>query len=162
MGVVLTLAASCALVLSSAARAGNIGMVCTPGGPTFNLVANTGYMETPDSNSLFMWSYASQGGDFQTPGPVLCVTEGDTVTIHLHNGLDSHPTAPTMVPENVSIVFPGQEGVDATGGVSGSDSFTKEAIPGGDVTYTFTASKPGTYIYESGTDPAKQIEMGLY
>ncbi len=30
------------------------------------------------------------------------------------------------------------------------------------MTYTFTAAEPGTYIYESGTDPAKQVQMGLY
>jgi FtsP/CotA-like multicopper oxidase with cupredoxin domain len=33
---------------------------------------------------------------------------------------------------------------------------------GGTVTYTFTPTKPGTYLYESGTNPAKQVEMGLY
>ena len=41
-----------------------IGMVCTPGAlaggvRTFNLVANTGYIETPDGNSVLMWSSAS-------------------------------------------------------------------------------------------------------
>ena len=41
-------------------------------------------------------------------------------------------------------------------------SSPNEAEPGGDVTYTFTASAPGTYIYESGTDVTKQVEMGLY
>ena len=52
-----------------------------------------------------MWSYANAdtGGAFQEPGPVLCVNEGDTVTVNLHNGL-AEPT---------SIVFPGQEGVSA-------------------------------------------------
>jgi hypothetical protein len=30
------------------------------------------------------------------------------------------------------------------------------------VTYTFTAGSPGTYLYSSGTDVAKQREMGLY
>ena len=30
------------------------------------------------------------------------------------------------------------------------------------VTYTFTASQPGTYLYESGTNPHKQVHMGLY
>jgi FtsP/CotA-like multicopper oxidase with cupredoxin domain len=40
---------------------GMTGMVCTPGSVagtthTFNLVANTGYADTPDGNSIFMWS----------------------------------------------------------------------------------------------------------
>jgi FtsP/CotA-like multicopper oxidase with cupredoxin domain len=162
LGILLAIAA----LLSSAAlaqAAPKIGMVCTTGGPTFDLVANTGDIATPDGNSVFMWSFANQGvagGQFQTPGPVLCVNQGDTVTIHLHNALDVHPGLPNMVAENVSIVFVGQDGVTATGGSAGL--FTREAVPGGDITYTFTASRPGTYIYESGTDPSKQLEMGLY
>jgi FtsP/CotA-like multicopper oxidase with cupredoxin domain len=166
LGTVLALAAACALSLVTAPAgnaAGRIGMVCDPGGPTFNLVANTGYIETPDGNSVFMWSVADQalnGGHFQAPGPVLCVNQGDTVTINLHNGLDVHAAAPSMVPENVSLVFPGQDGVSASGGSAGL--FTREAAPGGDVTYTFTAAHPGTFVYESGTDPSKQLEMGLY
>src|SRR5262245_55379615 len=92
-----------------------IGMVCTPGSVsgsthTFNLVANTGYSDTPDGNSVFMWSYANHDAPdndhFQTPGPVLCVTEGQTVVVNLTNTL----------PEPASIIFPGQTGVTATGG----------------------------------------------
>ena len=39
---------------------------------------------------------------------------------------------------------------------------TQEAAPGGTVTYTFTASSPGTHAYYSGTQGDLQIEMGLY
>ena len=39
---------------------------------------------------------------------------------------------------------------------------TCEAAPGGTVTYTFTASAPGTHAYYSGTQGDLQIEMGLY
>jgi FtsP/CotA-like multicopper oxidase with cupredoxin domain len=39
---------------------------------------------------------------------------------------------------------------------------TQEAPAGGSVTYTFTASEPGTYQYHSGTRPDLQVEMGLY
>ena len=48
-----------------------------------------------------MWGYSSGFDAFQHPGPVLCVNEGDTVTVILHNTL----------PEAASIVFPGQEDV---------------------------------------------------
>ena len=48
----------------------------------------------------------------------------------------------------------------ATGGVAGL--MTQEAAPGGSVTYTFTASSPGTRAYYSGTQGDLQIEMGLY
>jgi FtsP/CotA-like multicopper oxidase with cupredoxin domain len=125
-------------------------MVCT-NGPTFNLKTTTGYLETPDGNQVFMWGFGLNPGSFQIPGPVLCVSEGDTVTINLTNNL----------PEAVSIVFPGQIGVTATGGSAGL--LAAEAAPGGGtVSYSFTASEPGTYLYESGTNTHKQVHMGLY
>jgi hypothetical protein len=145
-----------ALLGAAPAPAATTGLVCTDG-PSFDLVAKPGFIETPDGNSVYMWGFgnAATGGAFQMSGPNLCVTAGQTVTVHLHNAL----TGPGAEP--VSIVFPGQEGVAAAGG--GAGLFTREAAPSGsDVTYTFTAGQPGTYLYESGTDPQKQVEMGLY
>ena len=161
LALAAVLAAASATLLQGYAQAlppgaATIGMICTvPTTPaTFNLTANTGYIETPDGNSVFMWSYANadapDNGHFQSPGPVLCVNQGQTVTVHLHNTL----------PEATSIVFPGQQEVTASGGSVGL--LAREAPNTGDVTYTFTASAPGTYLYESGSDIAKQIEMGLY
>jgi len=88
----------------------------------------------------------------QVPGPTLIVTEGANVTVNLINQL------PNAV-GNTSILFPGFA-VTATGGVTGL--LTNEAAPGGTVTYTFTASSPGTHAYYSGTQGDLQIEMGLY
>jgi FtsP/CotA-like multicopper oxidase with cupredoxin domain len=88
----------------------------------------------------------------QVPGPTLIVTEGQTVTVTLKNNL---PTSAG----NTSLLFPGFD-VSATGGVAGV--LTKEAAPGGTVTYTFTASSPGTRAYYSGTQADLQVEMGLY
>jgi FtsP/CotA-like multicopper oxidase with cupredoxin domain len=166
LAAVLTLAAGAALLVPGHAAAlptgaPATGMVCTPGTVagsthTFNLVAKTGYIDTPDGNSVFMWSYANadapDSGHFQSPGPVLCVTQGETVVVNLTNNL----------PEPASIVFPGQDApVNATGGVAGLLT-TEAAASAGTVTYTFHAGSPGTYLYESGSDVAKQIEMGLY
>jgi FtsP/CotA-like multicopper oxidase with cupredoxin domain len=39
---------------------------------------------------------------------------------------------------------------------------TQEATPGTTVTYTFTATSPGTRAYYSGTQADLQVEMGLY
>jgi FtsP/CotA-like multicopper oxidase with cupredoxin domain len=165
LGLVLALAAGSAVLIPGHADAlpqgfPKIGMVCTPGSVsgnthTFNLVANTGYADTPDGNSIFMWSYANHDAPdndhFQTPGPVLCVTEGENVVVNLTNTL----------PEPASIIFPGQEGVTAAGGSAGL--LTAEAAgSGGTVSYSFTAGHPGTYLYQSGSDQAKQVEMGLY
>ncbi len=32
-----------------------------------------------------MWGYSNGSDAFQHPGPVLCVNQGDTVTVILHN-----------------------------------------------------------------------------
>ncbi|MFO1467944.1 MAG: multicopper oxidase domain-containing protein [Steroidobacteraceae bacterium] len=138
------------------------GIACTEStspSPTFALTATDGYIQLTDGNTMYMWSYANGGGAFQYPGPVLCVNEGDTVTVVLNNSL----------PEEVSIMFPGQENVLANGvpaqpqgSGAALTSLTNTAAPGGSVTYSFVASKPGTYIYESGTSPQKQVRMGLF
>jgi hypothetical protein len=142
------------------AGAAKIGMICTPGTlsgttRTFNLVANTGYIETPDGNSVFVWSYANadppDSGHFQSPGPVLCVNQNETVVVNLRNTL----------PEATSVVFPGQDApVVATGGAAGLLT-TEAPATNGTVSYSFRAGSPGTYLYESGSDVSKQVEMGL-
>src|SRR5438477_11784005 len=90
----------------------------------------------------------------QVPGPTLIVTEGQTVTVNLTNNL---PTAAG----NTSILFPGFN-VTPSGAGAVQGLLTTEAAPGGTVTYTFTASSPGTRAYYSGTQGDLQVEMGLY
>jgi FtsP/CotA-like multicopper oxidase with cupredoxin domain len=144
---------------ASAQAPAAVGIACTYG-PTFTLDAKSGYIVLGDGNTMYMWSYSLGGQAFQYPGPVLCVNEGDTVTVILHNTLA----------EDASIMFPGQENVqagtapaqpqfDSTGALT---SLTNVATAnGGSMTYSFVASKPGTYLYESGTNPEKQVRMGL-
>ncbi len=140
------------------------GIVCT-NGPNFTLTTKTGYIGTPDDNVVYMWGYSAGNSPFQHPSPVLCVNEGETVTVILHNTL----------PEDVSITFPGQDNVLADGAPaqpqfavpgpppSGLTSLTNVApANGGSVTYSFTANSPGTFIYQSGTNPDKQVRMGLF
>ena len=143
----------------------------TPGitGPTFNLTAQTAFLNQPDGAAVYSWGYGcnvapagfapaaipasvAKCPTMQVPGPTLIVTEGQTVTVNLLNGL---PTSAG----NTSILFPGFQ-VTTTTGVVGL--LTHEAAPGGTVTYTFTASTPGTHAYYSGTQGDLQIEMGLY
>lgn len=152
--LLLLLSAALALAPSSEAQSGSIGMVCSGTGPTFHLETATGHITTPDGNSIFMWGFRPVGGRFQVPGPVLCVNEGDTVTVSLTNSLS----------EPASIVFPGQSGVHAemASGTGNPGLFTLEANPGETVRYRFVAREPGTYLYESGTNPEKQVQMGLY
>jgi len=138
------------------------GLVCTTNASdTFTLTTRDGYISMPDGNVVYMWGFSEAGEAFQHPSPVLCVDEGDAVTIVLNNTLA----------EDVSIIFPGQENVLANGvpsqPVFNLDGELVSLAPvavanGGNVTYSFFANNPGTYIYESGTEPAKQINMGLY
>lgn len=141
----------------------SVGIACTEGAPlspNFTLTTRTGYITLPDGNTAFMWGYSEGNQPFQHPGPVLCVKEGDQVTIILQNTLS----------EDVSIIFPGQENVMANGApvqpqFSGTTltSLTNVATAnGGSMTYSFVAAKPGTYLYESGTNPRKQVGMGLF
>jgi hypothetical protein len=150
LAVTALLAAAYALLGATTAGAATTGLICT-NGPNFNLTTTTGSVDTPEGNTVYMWSYSAVGQPFQTPGPVLCVTEGQTVSITLNNTLG----VPT------SIVFPGQDNVHSSGG-TGSGLLATEAASGGSVTYTFTASRPGTYLYESGSDPQVQVDMGLF
>jgi len=121
-------------------------------GTTFNLTAKADHISTPDGGSIHMWGYALNNGRMQYPGPTLILNQGDTISITLTNNLP--PGA-----GNVSILAPGQSGGTATGGVQGL--ITREAPPGGSVTYNFVAAEPGTYAYYSGTRPELQVEMGL-
>jgi len=94
------------------------------------------------------------------PGPRITVLPGDTtLTINLTNDL----TVPT------SIVIASQNQVPSPVFVMDSEgrqrvkSFAAEtAGNGGTGVYTWTGLKPGTHMYESGTNPGKQVAMGLY
>jgi FtsP/CotA-like multicopper oxidase with cupredoxin domain len=134
---------------------------------TFNLTAQAAFVSQPDGQAVYSWGYGCTSAptgfaptaitnatcpSMQIPGPTLIVNEGQTITVNLTNGL---PTAAG----NTSILFPGFN-VSTSGGAPGL--LTQEAAPGGSVTYTFTASSPGTRAYYSGTQGDLQVEMGLY
>ena len=145
------------------------GMLCTNGDivggyRTFNLVATDGYTSEPDGNSIYYWGYGVFGNGFQLPGPILCVNTGEVVDITLTNQL----------PVATSIQLPGFTNVtyndgatsgpvgpvfDATGAMV---SLVPLAAPGSSITYRFKANNAGTYVYQSGTDPQLQVQMGLY
>jgi FtsP/CotA-like multicopper oxidase with cupredoxin domain len=135
-------------------------------GTTFNLTAKAGYISTGDGLSHLNWGYANCPGGtndctMQYPGPTLIVNEGDTVTVRLRNALPNHGTD---APMNASIVFPGQNVTVSATRSPVTGPLTTEAPPDNGVTvvsYTFTATNPGTYQYYSGTNPELQIEMGM-
>jgi hypothetical protein len=124
---------------------------------------------SPDGGTtqIPMWGFARDTGQAcdSLPnwdvGPQLTDADlvGGDLTIKLRNCLS----------EPVSIVIPGQPTtytpqttVDSTGRTR-ITAFTHEAMAAGDpATYTWTGVRPGTYLYQSGSHPAKQVQMGLY
>jgi FtsP/CotA-like multicopper oxidase with cupredoxin domain len=172
----VAMAATLPLPLHSAGAADanpdSLGPVCkTSGGngdANYVLSAHDGYIVTPDANSLYMWSYSSGSDAFQYPGPALCVTEGDTVTVTLQNQLPV-PTSINFVGIN-DVTFSGRDA--ATGqpvvgsatpsaGDLAAGNLTPSVAKGSTGTYRFVASHAGTYLYESGTSPELQDQMGL-
>ncbi len=173
----LALTMAVTLSFAPAAFAAAPGISSTAGAiGTFNLTAQNAYLNQPDGAAIYSWGYGCVAGSaptflpkasfaftptcntMQVPGPTLIVPEGQHVTINLTNNL---PTAAG----NTSILFPGfnvTTSCAATTPAGQQGLLTCEAAPGGTVTYTFTASTPGTHAYYSGTQGDLQIEMGLY
>jgi len=130
-------------------------------GSTTQIMPDTGEVVT-------LWGYANDdddnltngcGNPVQVPGPALRVPPGDlSLIINLRNDLS----------EAVSIVVPGQSTpmtpVMFTDGQGRQRvrSFTHETAPATTGLYTWNNFKPGTYLYQSGTHPAVQVQMGLY
>ncbi|MFT3954422.1 MAG: Ig-like domain-containing protein [Piscinibacter sp.] len=144
----------------------------------------------PVVGNVPMWGYrqvaaaaecdSNAGVGTASPGPLITVPAGNTtLAITLVNKL----TVPT------SVVISGQR-LPSNGGapVMAADlfgaactptpgaapsapehpqncrvrSFTGETDPGTARLYTFSNLKPGTYLYQSGTHPQVQVQMGLF
>jgi FtsP/CotA-like multicopper oxidase with cupredoxin domain len=177
-GWLLQTAAAIVLLIATGVQAAAPGIT----GTSFSLSATAGYTSQPDGTSVYTWGYGCTSGStpsflpttidgakcptMQLPGPTLIVTEGQTVQVTLTNNL---PKAAG----NTSILFPGftVSAIPAgsqPGGCSNTSSpaqpgvLTTEVANGCVVTYSFTANKPGTHTYYSGTQGDVQVEMGLY
>src|SRR6516162_3878211 len=88
-----------ALVMWLAATA----FAAAPGitGTTFELTAQQAFLNQPDGEAVYSWGYGCRIAPtgfaptlpsqtfptMQVPGPTMIVTEGQTVTVHLLNGL---------------------------------------------------------------------------
>ena len=142
---------------------------------TYWLQAETLNVTMPDGNIVPMWGFANCTDATYTvcdpatvPGPALNVPAGDTtgLTVNLKNTL----TKPVSLVINGQSLAVGSTPV-WTDGTSGPRtnrtqrvrSFTHEAAPnGGEATYSWPVTKTGTYLYQSGTHPQVQVQMGLY
>ncbi len=132
------------------------------------------------TNAVPMWGFAQDtafgagdGGPASVPGPVLKVPPGETVLrIHLDNNLAEPISIHVngLIGTNGGPVFSemGDGAVYSSARPAGNftaraRSFAQETPPGNStpVIYQFNL-RPGTYLYSSGTNPAKQVQMGLY
>ncbi len=131
---------TCAIVLllsAGAARAANV---------TVDLSATSGSTTLPDGRTVAVLGYAAAPATTVAApgGPAIVVTEGDVVTVNLVNLL-AEPTA---------LRFQGQPLVPDTAGVAA----------GGARSYVFTATAPGTFLYEAGlvAGAEQQAARGLH
>jgi hypothetical protein len=120
----------------------------------------------PDGKNITMWGFAPDSDasfaaptTATVPGPALSIDTNDpNIVIHLKNNL----------PKPVSIVITGL--ITTMQPVFFQDSrgrrrvrsFTHETQPGEIGVYTWNNLRDGSFIYQSGTHPAVQVQMGLY
>lgn len=117
--------------------------------------AKPGTINMPNGVTVPFWGYAeSASSEPQLPGPAIEAAVGDILQINLHNTLN----------EPVSMIFPGQNVVPTPVKEDGKFvSYTAHAPGNGDVvSYSYTADKPGIFLYESGSSPERQIQMGMH
>lgn len=131
-----------------------------------NLCVAETSMTMPDGGTVAMWGYGNDAGgvcNATVPGPRITLPVGESLlTINLRNALPAGT-------EGVSVMIPGLAGTTAPAPVFFTDGQGRQRVssmapvtaPGATVQYQF-ASKPGTYLYQSGTHPAVQVQMGLY
>jgi hypothetical protein len=128
----------------------------------------------PDGVSVTMWGYALDStatgseGVLSSPGPVITVPAGDNaLNVTLINKL-SVPTSLVIPGQPIAMTPVFSSGTVAICTPSATDrdcrvrSFTNEAAAGSTAVYNYTNVKPGTFLYQSGTLPQIQIQMGLY
>jgi hypothetical protein len=113
---------------------------------------------------ITMWGFVLDTGDcpaapvsWDVGTPMIAALE-TTLTINLRNCLS----------EAVSIVIPGQNATlnpqtfTDPQGRTRVKAFTTETVSGATQAYVWNNLKAGTYLYQSGSHPAKQVQMGLY
>ncbi len=116
---------------------------------TYDVTADTVTLIMPDTTSVLMWGFGLSGGSASVPGPILEANEGDDLVINLTNNLPE-PVTIVIHSQSISSPAPVMEGGRVRSFVPESGSFS------------FAGLKAGTYLYESGTNTAKQVQMGLY
>ena len=110
----------------------------------FELTAAPVRWQILKGTTVTAWAY-----NRMVPGPLIRVTNGDTVRIIIKNNL----------PEPTTIHWHGIQVPNNMDGIP--DETQKPILPGESFTYEFVAKPAGTYWYHSHFDSDKQISVGL-
>lgn len=105
-----------------------------------HVTAGTLTINGPGGAAIPAWGFSATTGTPQFPGPLLTVAEGDTVNITVFN---DHTLSHNFV-------------------IKGITTDTAAIAPGANKTYTFTATRAGTYLYYDSLNSDINREMGLY
>jgi FtsP/CotA-like multicopper oxidase with cupredoxin domain len=110
----------------------------------FEITVGKVQWEVDPGNRVEAWTYNGV-----VPGPQIRVKEGERVRINVRNDLD----------ESTAVHF---HGVELPNDQDGVPFITQPPIkPGASFTYEFTAPNPGSHMYHSHHNSAKQVGMGL-
>ena len=135
-------------------------------GAVFYLRAEEVTVQMPDDVNVTMWGYALDvDGNFladtnaTVPGPKLYTDTSDAnIVIYFKNNLTA-PTSiviPSLITPMAPVFFWDEQNRRRV------QSFTYETAPGAVGMYEWNRLKDGSFIYQSGTHPAVQVQMGLY
>ena len=147
-----------------------LGLSGTSQAAEYWLRAETFAKNMPDGAVVTMWGFAScTDGTYAActpatvPGPELNVPVGDTsLTVHLRNSLTGPYT------ESISLIIPGQQAslapvksdTDGSGRQRVTSFVATTPVENTASTdYIWNNIKPGTYLYQSGSHPAVQVQM---
>ncbi|HEX2719240.1 MAG TPA: copper oxidase [Gemmatimonadaceae bacterium] len=110
----------------------------------YEITARKIQWETEPGKTVEAWAYNDQ-----VPGPQIRVREGDRVRMIVRNEL----------PESTAVHF---HGLEVPNDQDGVPFITQPPIkPGQTYTYEFTAPNPGSHMYHSHHNAAKQVGLGL-
>ncbi len=153
-----------------------------------NLTAQRMSITLPDGKIAPMWGFCTPDTVLScskswAPGPTITVPVNQTLTINLTNNLPT-PTSIVVLGQlggglgkPSMVASPAHETKTQTTWPVNStatqkfvppaqadrvQSFGTETAPGNSGSYDWSALNPGTYLYETGTNPSIQAPMGLY
>jgi len=158
-------------------------MVGKAGAAEYWLQVGAAEMTMADGSKVPVWGFGlDQDSNFTTtgdhavsvPGPALRVGADDKVLIiHLKNNL-SEPVSLNILGQNLTnnsgpvwTNFPNDtetwSGARPAGNYTARvRSFTHETLPGQVGEYRWESFRSGTYMLQSATNPAKQVQMGMF